>query len=307
MNPTETLTPRQKAAILIMSLPSELSAQVIRTFPPEEVQALTLEMSKTSSVSPETKDSVIKEFLETTELQSETLPGQEEGKPFSFLRRADPKQLSLLMKEENPQTIALVLSYLDAEQATAILQEIKLPLQTEIARRLALAEIHRVRPEVVQTVEKTLKKRYHELVDHGFPQSNGRETLVEILNRSDRTTEEKILSGLSRKNPKLAEDLKSQLCEFEALLHMERSAIQHLLKVTDMRDLVLALKGASSEISGKIYEALPTERAKAIQEDVETLKVTDWEEIRAAQQQIRNNLRGLIVIGKIKMPAPPKS
>ena len=317
-----SLSPRQKAAILIMSLPPELSAQVIRSFPPEEVQSLTIEMSKTPQVPQEIKDSVIKEFLDTTEMQPPVAAqtaaqsvsrrmledkedggrGQRSGRPLAFLVRADPKQVLYLIERENPQTIALILSNLSAAQATAILQEMKPPLQAEVARRLA--DIGKVRPEVLREVEHVLEERYYMLMDKGFPESSGRDALMEILNRTDRTTEEKILSGLAKKNPRLAKDIKNQLCEFDDLATLDKMSVQQLLKVTDMRDLVLALKGASPDIARKIYQAVPPERAQAIQEDVEALKVSSWEEIKAAQQQIRNNLRGLVIIGKIKLQSP---
>lgn len=305
-----------------MSLPPELSAQVIRSFPPEEVQALTLEMSKVPNVPEDIKKSVVEEFLENPELQfpgggapkaspGKTRPSRHENedlrssgkKPLAFLTRADPKQITFLIEKENPQTIALILSLLTAAQATKILEEIRPPLQGEVARRLA--DVGKVRPEVLRDLEIVLEEQYYHLMDQGFQESNGREALLEILNRSDRTTEEKILSGLARKNPKLASDLKRQLCEFDDLADLDHGSIQQLLKVTDMKDLVLALKGAPEEIASKIYDAVPPERARAIQNDVEGLKVSDWEEIRTAQQQVRNNLRGLVIIGKIKLS--PKS
>jgi flagellar motor switch protein FliG len=325
MNNSYNLTPRQKAAILIMSLPPELSAQVIRSFPPEEVQSLSIEMSKAPQVPQEIKDSIIKEFLETSELQlsssssapqathspmpprsheeREELPirSRRQGKPFAFLSKADPKQVLALIEKEHPQTIALVLSNLTAAQATAILQAIRAPLQAEVARRLA--DIGKVRPEVLRDVEQVLEERFFHFLDEGFQETDGREALMEILNRTDRATEEKILSGLAKKDPRLAKDLKTQLYEFEDIALLDKFSIQQLLKVTDMRDLVLALKGASPQVAQKIYQAIPEERAQAIKEDVEALKGVSWEEIRAAQQQIRNNLRGLAIIGKIKLPA----
>lgn len=319
--PNVSLSPRQKAAIFIMSLPPELSAQVIRSFPPEEAKALTLEMSKVPTVPEEIRKSVVEEFLENPELQlagskttsplgtvphraapspRETEDPRSPGRrPFSFLVRADPRQVFLLIEKENPQTIALILSHLTAASATKILEEIKPPLQGEVARRLA--EVGKVRPEVLREIEVVLEEQYYRLMDQGFQESNGRDALMEILNRSDRGTEEKILSGLARKNPKLASDLKNQLCEFEDLAHLERVAIQQLMKITDMKDLVLALKGSSPQIASNVYEAVPPERAKAIQDDVEALKVSDWEEVKAAQQQVRNNLRGLVIIGKIRL------
>jgi flagellar motor switch protein FliG len=216
--------------------------------------------------------------------------------------RADPGQILTLLEKELPQTIALVLSNLSAAQATAVLQEMNPHLQGEVARRLA--EISRVRTEIIRDVEMVLEDRYYLLVENGFSSSTGKDTLMQILNRTDRSTEEKILSGLARKSPKLAGNLKNQLCEFEDLIYLEKPGMQQLLKVTDIRDLVMALKGTSPEISNKIYEAMSPEKAVAVQEDVEALNAPSWEEVKAAQQQIRNNLRGLIIIGKIKFSPP---
>jgi len=316
--PTTNLSPRQKAAIFIMSLPPELSAQVIRSFPPEEVQALTLEMSKVPSVPENIKKSVVDEFLDNPELELSSTPSpvgsslkaksiEEERpevhvsrkKPLAFLMRADPRQVILLVGKEHPQTIALVLSHLIPSQATKVLEEIKPPLQSEVARRLA--DVGKVRPEVLHDVEQVLEENYYHLMDQGFQDTSGKDALMEILSRSDRSTEEKILSGLARKNPTLAKTLKSQLCEFEDIVALEQADVQQLLKVTDMRDLVLALKGASPEITEKIYSAVSPERAHAIADDVEHLKVIDWDDIRIAQQRVRNNLRGLVIIGKIKL------
>ncbi len=321
MQPNQDLSPRQKAAILIMSLPPELSAQVLQSFPAEEGQALTLEMSKTANIPQEVKDQVIKEFLETSKVQGQAhqqpqnLPSlsrrgedieprrsYKTGKPFAFLLRADPGQILTLLEKELPQTIALVLSNLSAAQATAVLQEMSPHLQGEVARRLA--EIGRVRSEILKDVEQVLEDRYYLLVENGFSTSTGKDTLMQILNRTDRSTEEKILSGLARKSPKLANNLKNQLCEFEDLVALDKSGIQQLLKVTDIRDLVMALKGTSPEISNKIYDAMSSEKAQAVREDVEALGPPSWEEVKAAQQQIRNNLRGLIIIGKIKFSSP---
>ncbi len=321
MNSTSgyNLSPRQKAAIFIMSLPPELSSQVIRSFPPEEVQALTLEMSKVPNVPEQVKKSVIEEFLENPALnmvapqQSGSADGggirdSQSGKtevrhagrrPFAFLLRADPKQLLALIEKEHPQTVALILSNLTAAQATKVLEEIKPPLQGEVARRIT--EVGKVRPEILRELEMVLEEQYYRLMDRGFEDPKGRDALMEILNRSDRATEEKILSGLARKNPKLAKDLKNHLHEFEDLSSLDRVAMQQLLKATDIRDLVLALKGASPDVARCVYDAVTPERAEAIQNDVESLKVTDWEEIRGAQQQVRNNLRGLVIIGKIKL------
>lgn len=312
-----------------MSLPPEVSAQLFKELGPEEVQAITLEISKLPQISPEVRAQVIEEFLQSTNVPglreaaqaggglsthlmdsrpSATLnvgamgmssagPGQK--RPLGFLRRVDPRQLIHLIRKEHPQTIALVLSYLEPNQASAVLGELGPGIQTEVARRLA--ELGKISKEILDEVERVLETRLQQALDEGFQtHADGKEALLEILNQADRNTEEKILSGLTQKSPHLASDIKTKLCDFEDLNNIDDSSLQQVLRLTDFRDLVLALKGANKELGERIYRFLSPEVARALRDDVESLGQVPWEEIKAAQQQIRNILRGLVTLGKIK-------
>jgi len=327
------LPPKQKAAILLMSLPPEVSAQLFKELGPEEVQAITLEISKLPQISPEVRAQVIDEFLQSSGNPGGFSLGGGDGgggghtqamppvssynpmgggpsmppgtmggglnRPLGFLRRVDPRQLIHLIRKEHPQTIAVVLSYLEPNQASAVLGELNPSMQTEVARRLA--ELEKISPEILQELEKILESRLHRALEEGFqPQADGKETLLEILNQADRNTEEKILSGLTQKSPHLARDIKTKLCDFEDLNSIDDSSLQQVLRLTDFRDLVLALKGANRELAERIYRFLSPEVAKALRDDVENLGQVPWDEIKAAQQQIRNILRGLVTLGKIK-------
>lgn len=340
------LSRKQKAAILLISLPPEVASQVFQSLPPEDVKSLTLEMSNLPQLPPEVKTAVIDEFFQATEkgaetggqaLQSSNMPvsdarsavrGREsilgrdnfdkafpsehgrirneersllaaKGRPFEFLRRVDSVQLASLLRREHSQTIALILSNLSPTQASGILGEFGSVQQTEIAKRLA--EIGRVSGDIIQTVEEILEGRLNAVLDGSDRRTDGKEVLVEILNRADRTTEQKILAGLTKRDPRLATQLKHQLCEFTDLTMLDDQAVQQVLRITDIRDLVLALKGATKEVSDKIYNCMTPEAAKALREDVENMERAEWNDIKAAQQQIRNSLRGLITIGKIKL------
>ena len=129
--------------------------------------------------------------------------------------------------------------------------------------------------------------------------ADGREALVEILSQSDRSMENKIISSLTHTSPGLAEELKSKLCEFEDLNKIDNASLQQVLRLTDIRDLVLALKGADARLAERIYNCMSPEVANAIKEDVAMLGNVSWEEIKMAQQSIRNILRGLVTLGKI--------
>lgn len=311
-----------------MSLPPEVSAQLFKELGPEEVQAITLEISKLPQISPEVRAQVIEEFLQSTNVPglreaaaggggglgtaimdsrpSATLSvggmgmtGAGQKRPLGFLRRVDPRQLIHLIRKEHPQTIALVLSYLEPNQASAVLGELGPGVQTEVARRLA--ELGKISKEILDEVERVLEGRLQQALDEGFQtHADGKEALLEILNQADRNTEEKILSGLTQKSPHLASDIKTKLCDFEDLNNIDDSSLQQVLRLTDFRDLVLALKGANKELGERIYRFLSPEVARALRDDVESLGQVPWEEIKSAQQQIRNILRGLVTLGKIK-------
>ena len=226
-------------------------------------------------------------------------PGLSSNRPLGFLRRVDARQLVHLIRKEHPQTIAVVLSYLDRTQASAILEGLTPAMQTEVARRLA--ELNQVSNEVVAELERILEARLQKALEEGFnTESDGKETLLEILNQADRGTEERVLSGLTQKSPHLASDIRTKLCDFEDLNNIDDSSLQQVLRLTDFRDLVVALKGANNDLRERVYRFLSPEVAKALREDVDSLGPTPWEEIKRAQQQIRNILRGLVSVGKIK-------
>ncbi len=220
-------------------------------------------------------------------------------RPLDFLRNVDPKQLLVLLRKEHPQTIALVLSHLHATQASSVISELSSQMQTEVARRLA--EIGRISAEVIQEVEKVLENRLFSLMEgDDLGDSDGKEALVEILSQSDRSTEEKIITGLTKKSPHLASDIKNKLCDFEDLAAIDDNSLQQVLRLTDIRDLVLALKGSDKTLSDRIYNCMTPEVSKALRDDVDALGSVPWEEIKGAQQQIRNILRGLVTLGKVK-------
>jgi len=327
----DNLSTRQKAAILLISLPPEVSAQVFREFGPEEVQAISQEISKLPQISPEVRAQVIEEFMHSSTVSGlkgspfgkikagegvpassraggdgavvrPFAPGRTTGsRPLEFLRKVDPKQLLAIIRKEHPQTIALVLSHLQPGQASGVLAELPPTMQTEVATRLA--GIGKVSQEIIQEVERVLENRLFAIMEGDYQQTEGREVLVEILSQADRSLEDGIIKGLTQKKPHLASEIKDKLCDFEDLNNIDDQSLQQVLRLTDIRDLVLALKGANNEMQERIYNAFSPEMAKALREEGESLGQVPWEEVKAAQQQIRNILRGLITLGKVKFRA----
>ena len=328
------LPPKQKTAILLMSLPPEASAEIFKELGPEEVQAITTEISKLPQISPETRAQVIQEFLNQDGgdaprpfagfggigghsiggptgigsvppqigggfTQTAAMTTSSSNRPLDFLRRVDPRQLLQLIRKEHPQTIAVILSYLQPSQASAVLSDLQPQVQTEVAKRLA--ELHPVNQEILAELEKVLESRLHQALEDGaYSHADGKEALLEILNQADRGTEERVLSGLATKSPLLVNNLKTKLCDFEDLNNVDDPSLEQVLRLTDFRDLVLALKGADENLSKRVYRFLSPDVARALRDDVESLVQVSWDEIKQAQQRIRNILRGLVTLGKIK-------
>ena len=317
----------------MVSLPPEVSAQIMREFSKEQTQDISAEIAKLPNVSPDVRAAVIEEFFggggpppsmsspmvtnpmgasfAEQVLQDGGL-GEDVGRgdmpigtskrPLGFLRQVDAKEIVGLLKKEHPQTIALVLSYLEPSQASSVLRQLSAGLQTEVARRLA--EIQKVDPEILADIEGVLQNRLRFLLDGGgdYGETDGREVLINILSEADKTTEERILSGLTRKNPGLVRELKKKLCDFDDLLNISDEGLKEVIRLADIRDLVLALKGADKQLVNRIYRCMSPESARALKEDIEALpsgRVAE-EEMRAAQQEIRNILRGLVSLGKVR-------
>lgn len=320
------LTAKQKAAVLFMTLPPEMSAQLFNELGPEEVQAITLEITQLPAIAPEVRAAVIDEFLNspaaagggggipgtpgpggsiTFTTKAMGMPGPPVGpmgavnRPFGFLSRVEANTASQLIAREHPQTIAVVLSHLEAEQGSSILDNLSPGVQTEVAHRLA--GLGPVPKEVLNELEKILDNKLQKAIDEGFDAGmDGKDTLFKILSNAERGTEESVIFGLTQTSPHLASDIKNKLCDFEDLNSIDQSSLSQVLKLVDERDLVLALKGANKELAERVYRVYGPDKAASIRADVSSVTQVSWEDIRAAQQQIRNILRGLVSLGKIR-------
>jgi len=233
------LTGKQKAAILLISLGPDVSAQVYKHLTEEEIEQLSLEISSVKKVGSELKEDVLDQFHQIALAQDyisqggigyaksvlEKAFGEQEAsniinrltaslqvRPFDFARKADPQQLLNFIQNEHPQTIALVLSYLDAEQSGQILSELNQEVQAEVAKRIATMDS--TSPEIISQVEQVLERNVSASVAEDYTQTGGIQTVVEVLNGVDRSTERTILDTLEVQDPDLAEEIKKRMFVF---------------------------------------------------------------------------------------------
>jgi len=318
------LTSKQKAAILIVSLGPEIAANVYRFLNEEDIEQLTLEIANMRKISNEEKNEVMEEFYQmllaqnfiteggidyAKEVLEKALGTQKaleiinrltstlQVRPFDFVRKADPSQLMNFLQNENSQTIALIMTYLDPEQAASFLSSLPSEKQVDIARRVATMD--RTSPDIIMEVERVLERQIASVVTEDYTNVGGIQAVVNILNNVDRGTEKNIIEALETDNPDLAEEIRRRMFVFEDILALDNRAIQRTLREVDNRDLTLALKGASEEVKKRIFENMSKRQAEMVNEDMEYMGPVRLRDVEEAQQKIVNIIRKLEDAGEI--------
>ncbi|HHW54385.1 MAG: flagellar motor switch protein FliG [bacterium] len=319
------LSGKEKAAIALIAMGPELSAEVFKHMREDEIEELTLEIASMRTVPPEQKDKILgelyhmylaqeyiaqggidyaKEILERA-LGSqkameiiERLTASLQVRPFEFIRSTDPGQLLTFIQGEHPQTIALILAFLQPEQAGTILTALPPEKQVDVTKRLALME--HTSPEVIHEVERVLEAKLSALAGQDSTQVGGVEALVEVLNQVDRATEKTILENLEEQEPELAEEIKRRLFTFEDIVQLDDKAVMRVLREIDLtRDLPMALKVASEEVKTKIFNNLSKRAVETLQEEMDYLGPVRLRDVEEAQQRIVNTIRKLEEVGEI--------
>lgn len=308
----------------MISLGLDVSASVYKHLTDEEIERLTLEISNVRSVSPQKKDEIIQEFHETAIAQEyisqggihyakqvlDKALGEEKAssiinrltsslqvRPFDFARKADPEQILNFIQHEHPQTIALILSYLDPVQSGQILSELNQDVQAEVARRIAVMD--RTSPEIINEVEQILEQKLSSTFTQDYTQTGGIEAVVEVLNGVDRGTEKTILDALEIQDPELADEIKKRMFVFEDIVTLDNRAIQRVIRDVENDDLLLSLKVASEEVKDIVFSNMSQRMAETFKEEMEFMGPVRLRDVEEAQSRIVSVIRRLEEAGEI--------
>ncbi|TYS53884.1 flagellar motor switch protein FliG [Rossellomorea marisflavi] len=318
------LTGKQKAAILLISLGPDVSASVYKHLSEEEIEKLTLEISGVKKVETEAKEGIMEEFHHIAMAQDyisqggigyaktvlEKALGADQAtaiinrltsslqvRPFDFARKADAAQILNFIQNEHPQTIALILSYLDPQQAGQILSELPQEVQADIARRIALMD--GTSPEVISEVEAILEKKLSATVTQDYTQTGGVEAVVEVLNGVDRATEKTILDSLEIQDPELAEEIKKRMFVFEDIVTLDSRSIQRVIRDCENEDLLLALKVSADDVKNVVFKNMSSRMVETIKEEMEFMGPVRLKDVEEAQSRIVSIIRRLEDSGEI--------
>lgn len=315
----------KKAAILMISLGTETSSQVMKHLPADVIQKVSYEIANTDVVSPEEKDQVLNDFVNTAQARQYVLDGgidyaknvlkqalgpqkakevidlltqiQYRERPLNIARRADEQQLVNLLLDEHPQTVALVLCYIQPDKAARVLSEFPKKLQVDVAERIGT--ISSTSPKIIHRIEKVMESKFSTLIENDSEKIGGVRALVDILNSASRSTEKSILGDLEKTQPTLAGEVKASLFTFEDIVTLDKLDVQKVLRNVANDVLALALKGSNDDIKNFIYENLSNRAVDNLKEELEFMGPTRLSAVEEAQQKIVGVIRKLDEAGEI--------
>ena len=321
---TNVLNGKQKAAILLITLGQEISSSVMKLLKDEEIEKLTLEIANQRKVPQEMKDVIINDFYELCLARDYVSTGGldyarevlEKGfgpekaasiinrltsslqiRPFDCIRTADPSQLLNFIQNEHPQTLALIVAYMPPDKAALILSSLPNDIQADVVKRVATMD--RTSPDVIRDVERILERKLSAMSTSDFTTAGGLESVVELINRVDRTTEKTIMENLEVHDPELAEEIKKRMFVFEDIIGLDDRSLQMVLREIETKDLGLALKGVSEEVANKIFRNMSKRASEMLREEVEFMGPVRIRDVEEAQQKVVNVIRRLEDSGEI--------
>lgn len=319
----ERLTGRRKAAVLIAALGPERAASVVQHFQEDELEALSLEMSKLNAVGEQAAEAIMSELASVVQEQSNVAGGLAltrevlekalgaeraeellgrltsltEMRPFDFLRRTPPDQIAGFLRGESPQTVALVVANLHSSLAAQVLA--RLPEETRPDVALRIARMGDTTAEVIHQVEALVRQKLTAVGQQDYPTAGGVKALADILGHTDRSTERAVLDHLGGTDSELAEDVRQRLFVFEDIFKLDDRAIQQVLREADQKDLVLALRGVPESVRERVLSNMSERGAEMLTEELEIQQPQRKRDIDAAQGRIVAVVRQLEDAGTI--------
>ncbi|MDR1050718.1 MAG: flagellar motor switch protein FliG [Deltaproteobacteria bacterium] len=319
------LTGPEKAAIFLLTMGEEFTTDVFKELEDIEIKSLGKAMSGIQNVSPAQIQDVLWEFMQTMEEPGDirvrgddffknTIGRALDGSradgliqdvnspvPFSNIKNIDAKALGNFIRNEHPQTIALVLAHIDPGKSAQIISEFPEPLQQDVMLRIA--DLDSVPISVLDEVEQVLREEIKAQGPVGGRPAGGSSTVAEILNQVDQNTENAILTKLEEERSDLANEVRKLMFVFEDLINVDDRSIRTILKEVNNDELTLSLKAASPAMQEKIFSNLSERAADMIREDLESMGPTRLADVEKAQQAVlraakKLEAEGKIVIGK---------
>jgi len=318
----------RKAAIFLVLMGEETSAEILRNLSQEEVQQVTSEVARLSSVGPDQAESILEEYSQMT-LARDLITqggvdyakkmlvntyGPETGRKvmdlviknmgtdlanIDMLHKADPQQLAKLIHNENPQTIALILSHLISSQSAAVLTSLPAECRADVLYRMA--HLDQVSPDIINKIGSVIREKFRALGEFSREAHGGLRSVAETLNRLESNVCEELLSQITEQDAGLAENIRHLMFVFEDLLKIDKDDMTKILGKTDRKVLTTALKGTSDKLREHFTQCMSERAAEMLREDMSVLGPVKIKDVEIAQQQIIALARQLQAEGALSL------
>lgn len=316
--PRVELSSQEKAAAVIVSLGADKASQLYKYMEPDDVEQLTIEVAKLGFLGYEQTEEVLNEFyqmclsnkavteggLEYARAVLEKAYGPQtaeellgkvtkslKNRQFSFMDKADERSLFSALQNERAQTIALVLSHVEASKAAGVIAQLDEKRQIKVVENMA--KIESVSPMALKIVEADMRNKFSNIVTSSNVKVGGVDYVADVMNNLDRSSEKNIFDGLSAYDQELADEIRKRMFVFEDIITMDDRSVQRFVRDCDPRDLVLALKASNQEVAAKLFSNMSTRMAQSIQDDLEITTNVRMKDVEEAQQRIVDIIRGL--------------
>jgi flagellar motor switch protein FliG len=324
----ESLTGIRKAAMLLVLLGDKCSAEIIKQLSEDEVQLVSREIARLESIPADNAEELLEEFYQmnmahdlvvrggldyakkmlhqafTPELAkklfdrvSKSVGG--EYASLDVLQKVDPQQLAKFIHNEHPQTIALVLSHLNASQAAALLVSLPSEIRSDVALRMGVLD--QISPEIVNKIATVIGKKLKSIGEYSRESYGGVRAVAEMFNRLDSGSSKEILEAIEAVNPNLVETIRHLMFVFEDILMIDAIQLKDITAKIDRKILTFALKGTSDQLRDHFLTTMSARGAEMMKEEMESMGPVRIKEVEAAQQQIIAVVRQLEAEGVVTM------
>lgn len=321
------LTGPQKVAVLCMALGAEEAVRLTQSLAPDEAEEISFHIAQMEQVSSATVEAVFNEWADMavavdslavgglgyatevlhkafgapkatqtlTRIQSQLA----DSAGLNRLRSADPGQLASTLRGEHPQTIALVLAHLEAQQTATVIRELDPSLGGEVMYRMGCME--KVAPDMMLLVEKALSNEADLSFTRGLRAAGGPDAVASVLNHVSGSLEKDLLDRINERDAGLCEQIKNLMFVFEDLVKLDDRSLQRLLREIEARVLSLALKNAKEDLRTRIMNGMSQRAVTALKDEMSMLGAVRLRDVEAAQAQIVAQVRALEAAGEITL------
>ena len=312
------LTGPQKAAAVVVSLGADKASLIYQYIDASDLETLTLEVARLGMLDAQQTEDVLSEFYQSCMTQKAVTEGGLEyartvlekafgvatatsllekvtkslkNREFAFLDKADVKSLYSALQNERPQTMALVLSYVDPDKAAGVIEQLQAERQVRVVE--ALATMESASPAAIKIIEAEMERKFSNIITSSNVKLGGVDYVASIMNNLDRSSEKAIFDHLGMENAELADEIRKRMFVFEDIVTMDDRSVQRFVRDCDPRDLVLALKSANGDVSNKLFMNMSARMAESIRDDLEITTNVRMKDVEDAQQRIVGIIRDL--------------